>query len=228
MNFLTICQEVNKLVGLQGNILSVTTVSGYQATLVKYVQNAYDDIQNLRDQGDFLKSSVSISLVAGTTTYTIEDIFNLTPTQVTAQYNPLAAWDTKKFFYSTSVLSYVPYEWFTLYDYASNAASTPSYFTIGLFDSGYRNLIFAPVSGPFSVTAFYYKKAQELDANTDIPSLPEEFHRLIVYRAAGDFAGFIGNGNLYQLYNQKADVLLSKLMRTNNPSKKISLRGRVI
>ena len=41
--FLAICQEVSNIVGLQGTIQSVSTVTGYQSTLVQYVKNAYEE-----------------------------------------------------------------------------------------------------------------------------------------------------------------------------------------
>ena len=204
---LSICQEVSNIVGLQGTIQSVSTVSGYQATLIQYIKNAYEDIQSYRDEWDFLRTSVDISLTAGDTTYT--------PT------SDVDKWDIFHIYYDSKPLTVVSDDYYIQSKMSESGQSLPSF--VSQNDTT-KVLSFNPADSSYTVTAYYWSVAETLSANTDVPSIPTPYHKLLIYRAAADFCAFIGNGNLYQTYNTKADTLMGKLLRSNNPAKRVILR----
>lgn len=202
--FLAICQEVSDIVGLQGTIQSVSTVSGYQSTLVQYVKNAYEDIQSYRDEWRFLRTFVNINLTAGDTSYT--------------PISNIEKWDMTHIYYDNSPLTIVSYDYYIESEQLTASQSSPS---LVAQDYSNKNLHFNPADSSYTITAYYWSIPETLSNNTDIPSIPVEYHKLIIYRAATDFAAFIGNGNLYQAYNAKASTLTGKLLRNYNPGKRI-------
>ena len=204
MNFLQIAQEVSQIVGLQGTIQSVSTVTGYQAVVVKYVQNAYHDIQSYRDEWKYLRTSTDISLVQGDTS--------------AAPQSDLSKWDMRHIYYDSKPLRVVSYDYYIQSEQSSSSQGEPSLVAL---EPTTRYLYFNPSDSSYTVTAYYWTTPEALSANTDEPSIPAEFHKLIVYRATADFASFIGNGNLYQTYNAKANTLMGKLLRLHNPAKRI-------
>lgn len=205
--FLAICQEVSNIVGLQGTIQSVSTVSGYQATLIQHVKNAYEDIQSYRDEWDFLRDSVDIVLTQGATGSGV--------------FSDVQRWDIRHIYYDSTPLSIVSHDWYIQTKQSEAAQGRPS---IVAQDITTRRLYFNPVDAGYTIVAYYWKVPETLSANTDVPIIPISYHKLLIYRAAADFSAFIGNGNLYQTYNTKADTLMGKLLRDNNPAKRVTLR----
>jgi hypothetical protein len=66
-----------------------------------------------------------------------------------------------------------------------------------------------PASG-YTVTGLYYNKPQNLVADLDVPGMPDQFHMLIVWKAAQRYGSFEAAPEVYQ----NADIEYKKLMRT--------------
>jgi hypothetical protein len=69
----------------------------------------------------------------------------------------------------------------------------------------------------YLITFDYYKKPQELGANTDIPWLPAEYHLLIVYEAMLSYGGYENATEVYQRARIKYDQLSMDVERTQLP-----------
>jgi len=210
VNLLAITQKANKLAGIQGSIISLTTLTGYQAILLAHVQTAYEDIQNYRDEWHFLKTQVTIPLTTVTSTYDPADA--------------VAKWDFFNILYDSKPLQVISYDQYIQDKISTTTAGAPSVVAV---DPSTNILYFNPLDNNYSIVAKYWNTPETLSGNNDIPLLPYEFHNLIVYRSVADFAAFLGNTGLYQIYTQKANTMFGKLLRSQNPSKHIKLRRAV-
>lgn len=218
MNFLAICQETDRILASQGVILSTIT-TGYQDLLVGYVANAYMEIQNLRQEWNFLHTDVTITLTQGKSDYSIFDMFGTTT-------DPVANWELSRFVYNNGsrkvVIKYVPYEQYVLEDWAEELE--PTKFTKRIEDNA---LIFNSPDAAYSILAHYFMKGQILVDNTDIPLIPREHVSSIYYQAAADIALKLGFIEVYQLFSTKASISIGSLLRKSNPSKTVRTRGIV-
>ena len=222
MNYLQICQEVNTLTGMQGVFSSASGATGYQATLAKMVQNAWIDIQSLRNDWPFMRDSLTFNTVADQSEYTLTEMFGVGVTQ------DINVWVPNMVTYTTSgqlvPLKEVGYNYYNLMQISSQQSTAPSKFAIDPVD---KHFYINPPDAVYSITAHYFTKPVTLSSNTDTPSLPSAYHKAIVYRAVADFSVFLGNPNNYQSYMQKADAMLGNILRTEYPPKWAKVKGIV-
>ena len=218
MNYLQICQEVNNLVGLQGTFSSASAATGMQATLAQMVKSAWIDIQAYRKDWHFMRSSLTFNTVENTCEYSRATILG-GATDTIANWVPGMILYTDSDSYDTP-LREVSYDYYVRYDYTEADASLPQIFAQDPVD---KHLWINKPSGAYTITCHFISYPVDLTNNTDIPTLPIELHRAIVYRAAADMAAFLGNINGYQVYQQKADQMLGSVLRAENPGLKVRL-----
>lgn len=208
--------------GLQGTVLSTTVTSGYQEILVKMCRNAYIDIQELRKDWPWMRSSTTFSTVAGTTEYSLStmvgggtsDIARLVPGMVL--YTDSNSYDER--------LTEWSYNRYIVDDVPQQTQSKPTLFAQDPVD---HHLFLNPPNGVYTITVHYFTLPVALSAVTDTPVMPESFHRLIAYMGAAQMAAFMGNSNLFNINNQKADAMLGMLMRSELPGKRVRTLGIV-
>lgn len=217
MTYLQLVQKIDALLGSQGVVSSVLA-AGYQGMLAEYTKNAWLNIQALRPDWHFLRTSVSITLTTTSPDYSLADVFPATPTA-----DPVGTFITDRFLLADkSALTYIPYDQWVLEDYST--ASAPKVFTV--HPSTYTGyLSFNAVDGTYVVTCHYFRKPQELTANGDIPICPSEYHDAIVFTALADIAAFLGNSEVYSIASVRADNLVGALMRSQNPAKRVKVRS---
>lgn len=189
MNFLEIAQKVGQESGtIPGGSqpLTVTGQLGRLASIVGWAADAWVDIQNHRGNWQWMQREFSAPLLAGKHRYLAGDlgisdfsdwmlrhdrsdsntISLIDPDLGTASrfFPALLSWDT---FYRTQVLGLHP-------------PGRPRFIAV----SPIGELAFSPSPDKeYVVTGIYRKGIQQLSADTDIPEMPERFHRLIVYKA---------------------------------------------
>lgn len=181
MNFLALAQRLR----LESNISgagpsSVAGQTGELEKVVNWVSNAYEDIQSMYATWNFLRTSFSFSTIAGTQNYTLEAV----------SLSDLAIWkaiaeDDLTIYSSTSDEQYLsPVSWDefrAIYMFGTNRTLTgrPTVVTVKPDNS----MSFWPIPDAiYTVTGEYFKKAQTLSANTDVPVIPSQFHMAIVWR----------------------------------------------
>jgi hypothetical protein len=219
MNFLEICQEANSLVGMQGTVSSTTVTSGYQEVLIKFCKQAYIDIQTMRKDWRWMRSSTTFNTVAGTTEYSLATIHGGT--------HDIARWVPNMILYTDSnsydtPLKRIPYDKYIKDDYPQASRATPALYATDPID---YHLYLNPPDDAYTITCHYYTMPVELSASADTPVMPEEHHMAIAYLGAAHFAAFMGNSNLYMILNTKADAMLGNLMRAHLPAKRVRLHG---
>lgn len=218
MQFLQMAQKVRQLVGMQGTGPSSVTATGYEGLFVSLVQDAYNDIQNLRKKWKWLRDSKNFFLAAGTTTYAIATIF--------PPGHRFKRWYDHTFYIEVDSkkhqLTYVDYDSF-IYRHINDTENTvPTEFTIRPQDSA---LIFPLPDDMYTVYCDYHKTNQTLTLSTDVPEMPVDYHMAIVYEAVNRYALSVAIPHVYQQYSQLHASLLGDLLRDQLPQEKFKVRG---
>jgi hypothetical protein len=218
MNYLQLCQKAHTLCGLQGTFSSVSTTTTYQQTLANFVAEAWTDIQNLRKDWPFMRSSVDISISQGVTEYALSTIFPVTDDM--ARWIGQGWWtdtdNTRKFI---RWMGYAEY----LYQNIDQSSQGPlQYVTQDPVD---KHIYVNPPDGSYTLTLQYYTDNVVLANNDDEPLLPHTYHILIAYLGAAYMAAYLSNMSMYNLLQTKADSLMGSLMRTELPAQRINVQG---
>jgi hypothetical protein len=210
------------LCGMQGTgPSSVLSVQGTEEVLVRMVRDAYVDIQNQREEWNFLLVDKSFSLQTGQDTYTLTNIFG-TPTPTLKKYKK------DSFKITDSKITYLKYVDRDVLEarYLNDVQQKlPTQYAINPSNNA---LIFKPIpNGLYTVNFRYYRSPEILSTDTQIPILPLSFHNMIAYAAAAKMAVYLGSPELYQEYSQKAAGMLGQLMRMEIPKKRMRQRPMV-
>ena len=217
MNFLQICQEANRLAGMQGTLSTVASSTSYQYTLVRFVAQAWIDLQTLRKDWPFMRSSVALNTTAAKTEYTLA---NLGVTDV-------ARWHLVTYLNSSSKnqkVNPMSYDSYLLDNVATEGAGAPRRYAVDPID---KHIYLNPPDAVYAMTLHYYTEPVELTGNTDEPTLSDSYHMLLAYMGAAHMAAFMGNSNLYSDLSFRADVMLGSLMRDELPRRRVKIRGIV-
>lgn len=217
MNFLTICQRVHNIVGYQGQFTSVN-VTGYQATLVAAVKDAYEDIQRYRTDWDWIKAQRDINVVAGTNIYTLDDLWGgVVDSADLSQYRYINYHSPRR----VERLIYVDYDAYVLMDFTNWNDKEPRLWSVRPWD---KALVISPVDGNYTLEMHYLRDLHELVSNTDEPILPPRHHQLLVYGAIMKLSTFTGDPTLFDTYSTKYAIEMGQLMREENPVKTVRKR----
>lgn len=203
--FLEMSNEVVNIIGLQGTLSSVTSPKGIQRNIVDAVSSAWVDIQTLREDFTFMQGQISdFETTQDQVIYTPQQVFG----SLTAAAN-LSVYKTKRgIFYENVALAYVPWE--DLPFLANEEQYQPRWYSI---DPSCNNLHFQRPDGTYNLIIRYKKAPQVLEAGTDEPFIPEQFHKAIVYKAVARVAAYLGNNALYLMYSQEGDKVIGQLLR---------------
>lgn len=206
MNRLKICQDVNNLGGLQGQIDDTVSPVGYQHALIKMVDKAYSDIQTYRKYWHFMRRKELFSVDEVVDFYANDDIALV-----------------DRVVYNKRPLYFVNYDDFLLKTYKP---SKPTFYTV---DPATAEIFINPLDTTYILGIQYFKNLDVMTANSDVPILPSRYHDLITYKALMDLgSSYLGNYDLASTYSLKYSMLLGSMMRTQLPSKKLRARPFVI
>jgi hypothetical protein len=215
MNFLQICQEANRLSGMQGTLSTVASSTGYQYTLVRFVAQAWIDLQNLRKDWPFMRSTVDFNTTQAKTEYTLA---NLAVTDV-ARWRMLTYVDSQSLNQKLKPMSHDQY---LLDNIAQQGQGAPVWYAVDPID---KHLYLNPPDAVYAVTGHYITEPVELTDNTDEPTLADSFHMVLAYLGGAHMAAFMGNSNLYNDLKFRADQMVGDLMRSETPARRAKLRG---
>lgn len=220
MNKLALCQRLAQEAGISGasngTLPSATTgQTGEMLQVVRDIESAYEELQNMRPNWLFMREDFSFNLVAGTATYT--------PT--TAGLTDFRAWRTDTFrIYRTSTgsddeqwLDYVPWDVFRdayLLGPERSASGRPFKFTV----QPDKTLQFYPKPDAiYTVVGEYQLRAQTLASNTAEPLFPDNFHLILVWMALMKHARREGAPELYAQGKESYGPLMDALKRDQLP-----------
>lgn len=221
MTFLELVRTVRLLSGMQGSgPASVSTATGVEEIIARFTRDAYVDIQNLREEWDFLATKRSFSTAIGQDEYSLLDIF-MTATPSLKKY------DTKSFIITdgSGKKTYLKNkDRATLERLYLNDTTTkiPTLFAIEEMD---RSLVLKDIPDAIYNVAFRYWRSPEiLSSDTQVPLLPISFHLLIVYKTLEKLATYLSSPELFREYATEAAKMQGQLMRMYIP--KLALKSR--
>lgn len=208
--FLQLCVDLRREGGMTGSGPTATTSQvGEYLRIVEWIASAYEKIQNLHPNWDFLRNDFSFATVASTGNYT----------KSAASVSELGTWKTDTFrCYLTATgvsdqqdIDYVPWADFRE-SYSLGSLSTqegrPILFTV----KPDQSVTFWPIPNAiYTVTGEYFKRAQTLAADASEPLIPLAFQDVIVYRALMFYGAYAGADEKYAHGEREYKQVLARL-----------------
>lgn len=217
MNYLAIVQELHELAGCSGPLpATVSGATGETLRLVNWVRRAWNMIQARSTAWNWLQADFSFNTTAGVRAYTPA------AAGLTTRFRSWDQGSLRCYLAATGVSDeqfLVDWDYGILRDtylYGSQSTnqSRPVVFAVRPED---KALVLADIpDAVYTIRGRYAKGPQTLTLDADIPECPEEFHRVITYRAlmmygAYEAAGEVvqeGTSNYRQLMLRLADECL--------------------
>lgn len=196
MNLLELCQSAAREVGIAGvGPLTAVGQTGEYGDVVRWVVDSYIEIQN-RNSGHWrwLKREFTFQTVADQSAYAWPAINDVREAAVIDRFNQ---WYVSDFrnppkIYLTSAgigterwLSKTAWESFrSVYRAGTQNSQAPAHISINDQDE----LVLGPSPGDiYTVSGEYYRGPQVLALDADIPEMPTQFHKLIVWYAIENY-----------------------------------------
>jgi hypothetical protein len=208
--FLQLCQRLRQEAGISGTgPTTVLAQTGEYKKIVDWILSAYEDIQNLHPEWDFLRSDLSFQTISGTNNYTKAAIS-------LAEYGEWIPSSFRSYLTSAGATGEQYMTWVNwvdfrdTYEFGSNRTTTgnPRY----IAQKPDTSLIMYPTpDGIYTITGEYYKRAQTMTANADEPIIPSKYHMIIMWRALMFYAGQYNAPELYSVGQTEYKRLLHRL-----------------
>jgi hypothetical protein len=185
--FLELAQETRALSGIGGTgPASVVTASGIEGRIVNYVKNAWIDIQMHPKKwkwmwGRYLApipGGAPLQTIINTREYPLTDVESVRVKSFRSYLTATGVSDRQRMIW----LSWMKFD--RAHGTVDELANRPIRITR---DPSGQLVVYPKASAAYSIEFEYFKGAQILTANDDIPQLPVDFHQLIVYEALKRF-----------------------------------------
>lgn len=185
--FLQLCQDVARESGTisgPGLPMSVTGQSGRLLKVVMWTAEAWRQIQNARDNWRWMRREFEGATTAGAARYTpaswnLDDFASWVRDQ--RDYLPVSIYRQSAGVSDEGTIREVPWEtWRAAYGRGAQTENRPTCYAIS--PSGEFCLGAIP-NDAYVVRGEYYKAAQTLAADGDVPECPARFHNIIVWKA---------------------------------------------
>lgn len=238
MNFLELVKALASETGteLETKVTSVAVppatsygeTTEHRSRLVRWIQQAWSDIQEDQDQWDFMVQTTDIPLVTGQVVYPIADLVNaqagediydeIVPFTAPLDYRYIWLGKTVDSQLQLNPTYYVQPEFFfgDRDRYNINTTGVPSRWSIDR--SGCIVFDAKPSNDDYHMRFQFKLLPQWLTDDADVPrNLPERYHMLIVYRAMVFYAGFDESqpqfGRASKLYRDMMNKLRLRYLR---------------
>lgn len=212
--YLELARTTRLLCGMQGTgPVSVVDAQGIEEALVRFVRDAYVDVQSLREDFKWMEVSDTFDTTATQSTYTFLDIF-LTDTPA------FKKWQKGSFIIEDATgnknyLKEMSRDALEQKYLNSTTTKVPSEYAI---EPGTNSIIMKPIPDAIYTVSFRYQRSPEiLSTDAQIPILPLHFHNLIVYKAVEKMAVFLSSPETYRQYATEATKMIGQLMRMDLP-----------
>ena len=206
MTFLELVQRLHSEAGMSGATpTTVTATTGEASRAASWIASAYQDIQNMRPDWNFLSEDFSFSTVAGTQTYTpatagatffsswVTDDIRVYLTTDDEQYLYYEPWDAFKYLY--------------LFGSSRTLQQRPSVVSVNTDNS----IFLWPIpDATYTINGMYRQEPKSLTVAGDEPVFPVEFHIAIVWRALMYYAGYEGANGVYAHARSEFDRVLNR------------------
>ena len=183
--FLELAQECRALSGIGGTgPVSVTTATGIEARIVNYVKNAWIDIQTHPKSWKWqwrryeASAGVPLQTILNTREYTLTGVQSIRVRSLRSYLTATGTSDRQR-------MGWVPWQKFEdRFGTTDETADRPIQVTRE--PTGDLKLYPKP-DAAYSIEFEYFKTAQILTDNGDVPEMPSDYHQLIIYEALKRF-----------------------------------------
>ncbi len=185
MNYLTLCQELVKELGLAGGAgpSSVLNQRSELANVVRWVRDANLWIESEWKTWQFLRTDYSGVIQLNSREPTAPNV----PTGVLVK-----KWDRDSIVINSGSTNAKPLryeEWATfrklrMLGGAYLTVDEPSVFTIKRDGATPKIIVYPTANATYPIMGEFWRRPKALEADTDVPLMPEEYHRLIMVTAA--------------------------------------------
>ncbi len=210
MNFLQLINRVKSEAGISGHaISSVENQTGEMARVVDWVRSAYIEIQNMRPW-TWLWQPLGHVMTLGKFSYSPVTDFGVTP--LDWRHDRFFLYDPDQGRRSRIRLAYVPWAAFDdMYPDPNWQPGRPQVVSI----KPNREIVFNRTPDLNYIFEGEFRNTPEsLVANTDVPSLPEQYHMAIVWLAVQIYAQYEEAGPLYQMAAARVNGFLGQMANT--------------
>jgi hypothetical protein len=195
MNFVQLVENLRVECGVSGSpLVTVQTVSGEMLRLRNWIADAWNEIQVSRQEWKFLRAQFSFNTQANKQQYTLADL-SLTNLDMWKQ-NSFWIYDPAIGIADQMPFNPLPWDDFReMYIRGSQTPQKPQRFALATDDS----IWLGPLpDNVYTISGEYWTDPVQLSADLDTPSMPVQFHKLVVYEAMKKFAGYDAATEVYQ------------------------------
>jgi hypothetical protein len=229
VTYLELCQRLRQEVGVSGTgPTAVTSQTGELKRLVDWVASSYTEIQNRHEEWRWLRVGFSVDTVADDDSYAYGDCTDdLTSAAITrfTRWRFNDQFDTPKIYLTSAGsgtqnrLIFLPWDSFaTIYRLGQQTSGYPAHITIDPQD----NMVLGPKPNDvYTINADYFRSAQELASDSEVPEMPSQYHMLIVYRAIMDYGLFESAAEVIERAELKGSRLMRQLEKNQLPKMRI-------
>jgi len=207
------------MVGMQGTgPSSIAGAQGIEEVLVRFVRDAYVDVQNMREEWNWLRTDGSFSTNIGQDEYNFLAIF-LSETPEFKKYK-LDSFRITNASGKKTYLRYIDHDVLEARYLNTTEQKLPTQYTV---DPSTNSLTFKAIpDGVYAVDFRYWKSPEILSTDAQVPSLPISFHNLIAYKAVEKMAVYLGAPEVYGRYSMEAAKMAGQLMRIEIPKMRMT------
>jgi hypothetical protein len=218
MNYLQLCQRLRQEAAISGGgtPASVLNQTGEMKKIVDWIETAYEDIQNLHSQWDFLRNDLTFQTVNGQNNYLKSAIG-------AAEHGEWTLDSFRVYLTSSGVGGEQFMRWSNWSDfrdlYQLGSYRTSTGMPIIIAQKPDTSLIVWPIpDAAYTVNGEYFKRPQTMSADTDIPLIPQKYHMIIVWRALSYYAAQENAPELFQVGEREYKRLLNQLEASQLPA----------
>jgi len=218
MNYIQLVQRLAVEANSSGaSPVTVVGQTGEYSRFVNWISTAWVDIQNLHNDWEWLRKSVSFSTATGKATYSPDADILLTD---------FASWKIDSFrIYPTSVgfggerfLTKKGYNaWRDLYQFNNFRTTYSPPIEIAVAPDKSLCLGPTPDATGYTVVGEYFANPVSLTDDSDVPAMPSRFHMIIVYRALQMYAYYESAPEVMARANFEYARLVSQIEQDQMP-----------
>ena len=229
-DFLTLCQDTARECGITGGgPTAVTSQTGEYLRIVSWVIDAWKEIQQDMDWR-WMRKKFTMPTVDGTGEYAYTACTDVDLTTAIDRFkrwhldvrrNPPIIYLTSAGVSGQTILTWAPwddFEYLYLFGSRQSQTSRPIHITVDPEDK----IRLGPTPDDiYTLTGTYYKSGQTLAADDDVPEMPTQYHRLIMYKAMEYYADYEAADNVERRSIKGTAQVLPNLIRNQGPKVRI-------
>tara|TARA_R110001606_G_scaffold149391_2_gene289365 strand:- start:201 stop:887 length:687 start_codon:yes stop_codon:yes gene_type:complete len=215
--FLQLCQKVASESGTISGTLptAVTGQSGRLLQIVNFTIDAWRQVQNSRNNWNWMRKEFSGSLTSGTAKYTGASFSISDFARWVSETDSLTLYLTATGVSDEGEITFISWsDWRKSFGRGSQTNNRPTNVSI----TPANELAFGSIpNDSYTVNGEYHTTAEVLVANADVPSLPERYHDIIAYKALVLLGEFDEAPTAIATAQRKYNDMLSDLERDQLP-----------